>query len=164
MNVSYTARVEIDRRADTFKPDDIDALMAGLSEYAPACRTSPRGWLELSLTVPGTNLRQATMTALAVLEVVTRPLAPRVSPIVCQMMRDENAGADEGPVTLPSLIGTSEAAGLLRVSPQRVTQLVNAGQLSATRAGRTLVLARHEVEAFAARTQPSGRPRPRQRS
>jgi excisionase family DNA binding protein len=55
------------------------------------------------------------------------------------------------------LIGTSEAAELLGVSPGRIRQLVQSGQLPAERVGRTLVIRRRDLDLFA--SQPPGRPR-----
>lgn len=55
------------------------------------------------------------------------------------------------------LVGTSTAAELLGVSPNRIRQLVNSGQLPAQRIGRTFVIRRRDLDAFAA--LPPGRPR-----
>lgn len=161
MNDNYIARVEIDRRADAVSPGDIDALMDELAEFAVAVGRSARGWLEVTLTVPGVNLRQATATALAVVELAVGPLALSANPLSCEVTTEKEADARDGFVTLPSMIGTAESAEILGVSQQRVVQLINAGQLSATKAGRSLALARHEVEAFANRERGPGRPKVR---
>lgn len=55
------------------------------------------------------------------------------------------------------LVGTTKAAELLGVSENRIRQLINSGQLPAERIGRTFVIRRRDVEAFAA--LPPGRPR-----
>jgi excisionase family DNA binding protein len=55
------------------------------------------------------------------------------------------------------LVGTTEAATLLGISPNRVRQLIAKGQLPAIRVGRTFVIRRAEVKRFAA--EPPGRPR-----
>jgi excisionase family DNA binding protein len=158
MTSNYIARVEVDRRADTVSPGSVDELMDELAEYGVAVGRSDRGWLEISLTVPGVNLRQATTTALALVEVAAGPLALNAELLLCEVTTEKEADSRDGFVTLPSLIGTAEAAEILEVSQQRVVQLVNAGQLSATKAGRSLALARYEVEQFAARERPGGRP------
>jgi excisionase family DNA binding protein len=54
-------------------------------------------------------------------------------------------------------IGTSTAADLLGVSPNRIRQLISSGQLPAERVGRTFVILRTDLDSFAA--QPPGRPR-----
>jgi len=55
------------------------------------------------------------------------------------------------------LIGTSKAAELLGVSQNRVRQLIASGQLPAERVGRSFVIRRADLVAFAA--LPPGRPR-----
>jgi excisionase family DNA binding protein len=158
MNTNYIARVEVDRRADSVAPGDVDELMDELAEYAVAVGRSARGWLEIGMTVPGVNLRQATATALAVVELAVGPLALGAKLLLCEVTTEDEADARDGFVTLPSLIGTTEAAEILGVSPQRVGQLVNAGQLSAASVGRSLALARYEVEQFAQQERKGGRP------
>jgi excisionase family DNA binding protein len=55
------------------------------------------------------------------------------------------------------LIGTSEAAEMLGVSQNRIRQLIASGQLPAERVGRSFVIRRPNLDAFAA--LPPGRPR-----
>jgi excisionase family DNA binding protein len=55
------------------------------------------------------------------------------------------------------LVGTTEAARILGVSPNRVRQLIAKDQLPAVRVGRTFVIRKAELERYAA--QPRGRPR-----
>jgi excisionase family DNA binding protein len=156
MTKDYNAIVELGVRADSTTEDQVDQLIEVLSHYAPAIGPSPRGWLEVTITLPAVNLEQATMTALAV---VRAAAWAGVEPIASQVLTTDEFDARVGMTPLPSLIGTAEAAEILEVSQQRVVQLVNAGQLSATRAGRALALSRSEVEAFRQRDRPTGRPR-----
>jgi len=59
---------------------------------------------------------------------------------------------------MPS-IGTTEAAEALGLTPERVTQLIRAGELKAQMIGRTWVIDSRSVEAFAKRDRPGpGRP------
>ncbi len=56
-------------------------------------------------------------------------------------------------------VGTAEAARMLKVTQQRVTQLIREGELKATRVGRTWVIDERSLDAFAKRDRPGpGRP------
>ena len=130
--------------------------MDALAQYGVAVTASPRGRLEVIITVPATSLEQATTTAYAVVKAAIRP---EVHVVSGEFMATREFDIRAGMEPMPSLIGTADAAEILGVSQKRVTQLVSEGRLSATRAGRSLALSRSEVEAFAQRDRPAGRPR-----
>lgn len=56
-----------------------------------------------------------------------------------------------------TLLGTKQAAELLGVSQNRIRQLISSAQLPADLVGRTFVILKQDVDAFAA--LPPGRPR-----
>jgi excisionase family DNA binding protein len=158
MTTDYNATIEYNRKADVVLPDSADDLIDALEHYHVAVSSSARGWLEVTITLPAETLPQASTTALAVVSEAVHRVAPHATPIASQVLTTEEFDVRNGMVPLPSLIGTQEAAEILGVSQQRVVQLVNAGKLSATRAGRALAMSRSEVEQFAERDRPVGRP------
>lgn len=56
------------------------------------------------------------------------------------------------------LLTTQQAADALGISRRRVRQLIEAGTLRATLVGRDYVIDRTNLDAFAARRRPAGRP------
>lgn len=59
-------------------------------------------------------------------------------------------------VTDRTLLSTSEAAERLGLTPGRIRQLIDAGQLPATRIGKRWALQLRDIDRFA--SQPPGRP------
>lgn len=57
-----------------------------------------------------------------------------------------------------NMISVKEACKILGLSPTRVRQLIKDGRLPAEKIGRTFVLNREDVEAFASTPRPQGRP------
>lgn len=55
-------------------------------------------------------------------------------------------------------VTTAEAGEILGITRRRVRQLIQAGQLTATKIGRDWLLGKAEVEQFAKRRRPPGRP------
>ena len=85
MRVTYNAAVEVATR----QPFDVGQVPE-LSDYRPEVGTSPRGWLEVRITVTSTSLTHACATALAVASAATGAEA-----IACQVMT-ERARDDRG--------------------------------------------------------------------
>ena len=56
------------------------------------------------------------------------------------------------------VISVKEASEILDLSPNRVREFIHDGRLSAVKIGRTYVLNRADVEAFAEIPRPDGRP------
>ena len=59
---------------------------------------------------------------------------------------------------MSDLLDTQEVAALLGVSRERVLQFIRAERLTATKVGQQWVIKRAELEAFAAKPRPVGRP------
>lgn len=159
MTTDYNATIEVNHRADAVTADQVDQLMDTLAPYHATVGGSPRGWLEVTLTVPAENLTQASTTALSVVQHAMHQVGPTAAAIAAEVLTTEEFDKRADMVPMPSLIGTAEAAEILGVSEQRVGQLVHAGQLSAAKVGRSLALSRTEVERFAGRERRTGRPR-----
>jgi hypothetical protein len=85
VRVTYTAAVEVATR----QPLDVDQLSA-LSEYQPELGTSPRGWLEVRISLTSSSLANACATALAVATAATGAEA-----IACEVMTEQES-ADRG--------------------------------------------------------------------
>ena len=81
MRTTYNAEVEVATRT----PLDVEQL-SELSDYEPQVGTSPRGWLEVRLSVTSTSLAHACATALAVASAVTGAEA-----IACQVMTSQES-------------------------------------------------------------------------
>lgn len=140
----YTAEVEVSRRGNP-TPDEVDQAMDTLAGYAPSISVTPRGYRAARITFPADTIAQAATTALAV---TTAAIGGDV--VRLELMTEEEADAREGTATLPELVGVTEAADILDVSPQRVRQMIDEGKLAAHRVGsRSFALIRSEVAAKA---------------
>ena len=82
MRSTYTAAVEVATKHQL----DVDELIAALSQYEPAVGTSPRGWLEVRLSLAATNLASACATALSVASAATGAEA-----IACEVMTERES-------------------------------------------------------------------------
>jgi hypothetical protein len=81
VRVTYHAAVEVASK----KPLDV-AQVSELSEYQPEVGTSPRGWLEVRISVTSTSLANACATALAVASAATGAEA-----IACEVMTERES-------------------------------------------------------------------------
>lgn len=142
----YNATVELDTAHTDRNSDDLVDALAGHG-YSPAAGTSPFGRLELVITLPADSVRQAAVTALAIVEQAAGVPARSVE-VLTTADFDRRHGLDP----VPDLVGVTEAAQLLGVSRQRVLQMVEEGKLPAQRVGekQTVVLSRAAVEQAAA--------------
>lgn len=140
----YTAVVETSRRGNP-SHDDVDAAMDSLAAYAPALSVSPRGYREARITFPADSFAQAASTAIAV---VAGALGGDV--VSLELMSEAEAELRAGSASVPELVGVTEAAELIGVTPQRVRQMIDEGKLAAHRVGeRSFALVRSEVLAKA---------------
>lgn len=134
----YNARVELETRDDTTLPD---ALIDVLSGYGPAVARSERGWVELHITFPAADLRQAVTTALALVAQATT-----VPVLAIEVLPTAEFDARLGMAPEPETLGVPQVAELLDISPQAVRQRIASGALPATRAGRDWRVQRATVE------------------
>lgn len=126
----YNARFEYRTR----EPID-DRLIHALIDYHPATGRSPRGWAEVTITLPSESLRQATVTALALAEA-----ALAVELLVLEVLPTDEYDARLGLAPLPEIVSVTEAAAKLRVSRQAVLQRLESGSLPGKKAGNTWVV------------------------
>lgn len=145
---TYNAAIEVDAH-----DGDADELMDALEQYHPAVGTSPRGWLEVRISVPAENLVQACVTAATVVESFTGAAA-----IAAEVMTEDEFDARQGFTTEPDIITPAEAAEILGVSRERVRQLAVARRVQSIDVGGRRGYVRSSVEALAAQDRPGGRP------
>lgn len=144
----FNARVELDSR--DFDAAAVDVLMDIVEPYAgTVARAVHGGRVELILTVPATDLRQAIITALSVV------LATGHQVYALEVLPTDEFHQRVDAAELPPLLSVPEAAEELHVSRQRALQLVNAGQLAAVKVGDTWVVPASAVEARLAATRPA---------
>ena len=86
MRTTYNAAVEVATRT----PLDVERV-SELSDYRPQVGTSPRGWLEVRLSLTATNLAHACATALAVASAATGAEA-----IACEVVTSQESDDREG--------------------------------------------------------------------
>jgi excisionase family DNA binding protein len=150
--MDYNATIEVLSRATD--PDATDAVLDALDGFSPAIAWSgPRGWMEVTITVPADTLRQAITMSTALVEQATGKQA-----LAVEVM--QTSEYDERQMFFPEivdLIDTNEAARLLGVTRQRVAQLASVGQLPSVKVGNSLAFAREAVEHRAGAEQESER-------
>jgi excisionase family DNA binding protein len=128
--MDFNARIELD--STDFNEVAIDALMEVVDPYhGSVARAVHGGRVELILTLPAENLRQATVTALSVV------LATGHRVYAFEVLPTDEFHRRIDAVDVPPLMSVPQAAGALGVTRQRALQLVNAGQLDAVKVGDT---------------------------
>lgn len=137
---TYAVHVETTRRDLT--PDDAGLLVDELAEWHAAVGTSPRGWVDVQMTVPAETLEGAIRLALALARqfIDAEPLTVSAMP---EAEFDARLGA---PLVMPQLIGVTQAAEALGVTRQRVLQMIDEGKMSSTRVGNAIAIPLDEVE------------------
>lgn len=123
----YNARATITAR--TPLPDMVDTL----AEHHAAAWPAGRNTVDLVVTLPADNLRQATATALALLGQVGTVTSVDVKPTTAFDARN-------GLAPLPELVSVTDAAAALGVSWQAVLQRLESGSLAGTKVGSTWVI------------------------
>jgi len=86
VRTTYKAAVEVATRT----PLDVEQV-SELNDYQPEVGTSPRGWLEVRLSVTSTSLAHACATALAVASAATGAEA-----IACEVMTSQESDDRQG--------------------------------------------------------------------
>ncbi|TFV90407.1 helix-turn-helix domain-containing protein [Blastococcus sp. CT_GayMR16] len=134
----YNARIELDSR--DYDEAAVDVLMDVVEPYAGVvARAVHGGRVELILTVPADNLRQATITALSIV------LATGHQVYALEVLPTDAFHQRINATTVPELLSVTQTADELGISRQRALQLVNAGQLDAVKVGDTWVIPRQAV-------------------
>lgn len=135
----YAIHLEFDRRDPT--QHDLEQLLEHLGHLHAAVGTSPAGWVDAQVTVPGESMAQAVTIALQ------SAAAAGETVIRCETMIEREFARRLGVPEIPQLVGATEAAAMLGVSRQAVQQMHSAGRLPGQRVGSSLVFARAQVEA-----------------
>jgi len=142
MTESYNVVAELDA---TFGEENADALLGPIAEYSGAAARSELGHAEVVFTIPAESVRQATSTALAVLETYPWPL--RSLRVLSTADFDRLTDA----MALPPLVSVQEAADDLGMTRQGVLKAIKGKVLPATRVGGTWVLQQSVVDSARAR-------------
>jgi excisionase family DNA binding protein len=146
MATYYSTHIEFDRR--NLAPDDAERLVDTLAEWHAAVGTSPRGWVDVQLTIPADSLEGAVRLALAVTTpAIQATQSMQAQPLSITAMPEVEFDSRLGVTTMPDLVSVTDAAKALGVSRQRVLQMIDEGKLSSTRVGTTLAIPALEVEA-----------------
>lgn len=116
-----------------------DEILDALADYHPALIGGRRGTIVAIITLPAENLRQATLTALAV---TTAAIGREPFGVHVMTTADFDAyWAGDG-----EEISVQEAAQILGVTASAVRQRLSAGTLPGTRKGRDWRLPRQAIE------------------
>lgn len=116
--------------------------MEDLADAAPALSTSLGGQIEVTITIPAVNLRQAVATALSRVGAHGEPVGVEALP---EDVRD--ARLDIPPI--PELVTMPQAAQILGVSRQATVDMVTAGKLHAVTVGTQRIASQAAVHALA---------------
>ncbi|TFV83143.1 helix-turn-helix domain-containing protein [Blastococcus sp. CT_GayMR16] len=136
----YNARIELDSR--DFDEAAVDVLMDVVEPYSGVvARAVHGGRVELILTVPAADLRQATITAMSIV------LATGHQVYALEVLPTDDFHQRINATPVPELLSVTQTADELGISRQRALQLVNAGQLDAVKVGDTWVVPRPAVTA-----------------
>lgn len=130
----------------SFDEDTAEALLDPIADYSGGAYRSELGHAEVVFTIPAEGIRQATSTALAVLETYPWPLhSLRVLPT------DDFDRLIEA-IDVPPLVSVQEAADALGISRQAVLKAITTGSLPAIRVGSTWIVRESAVRARAQRS------------
>lgn len=142
-SMDYNARVELDSR--NFDEAAVYLLTDALEPYSgTVARAVHGGRVELMLTLPAKDLRQAVMTAISI------TLSTGFSPYALEVVPTDDFRQRITGAPVPELLSVPQTAQEFGVSRQRVLQLVNAGEIAAVKVGDTWAVPRSAVAARAA--------------
>ncbi|WP_137725652.1 helix-turn-helix domain-containing protein [Prescottella subtropica] len=137
----YNIVAELDAE---FTEDTADALLEPIADHSGAAGRSELGRTEVVFTIPADSIRQATTTALAILDTYPWPL------LSLRVLTTDDFDRLVDALDVPPLLSVAEAADALGVSRQGVLKAIRAHTLPATRVGTVWVL-RESVVADRAR-------------
>lgn len=136
---SYTAQIELET-SDT-SGDALDELMSAFAPWHPAIGLSETGWIEIAITLPADDIRQAGATATALVASATD--IP-VRSFTISTSEDFDARATS--TAIPDLVSVTEAAAVLGLSRQRVLQMLASHALRGRQVGSTWVIPRGALD------------------
>ncbi|NTW42825.1 MAG: helix-turn-helix domain-containing protein [Cellulomonadaceae bacterium] len=141
MSVSYNALVDVGR----IDPD-VSTLTDDLAAHHAVLAATAHGTVEVILTVPADDLRQAAVTALALVT------ATGAHPQAIAVMATDAFDARHELTPLADEISVNEAAALLGITGSAVRQRLAGGRIAGRRVGRDWRLPRAEIARIAAGT------------
>lgn len=133
----FTVRLELDTRAGD--PVKVGEQLAG---YGPEVGRTLQGRVEVVLTLPGDSLLQAVTSAVGAATVATGFDVLVVEAMPVREFAERLPAPD-----VPDLLSVTEAADVLRISRQRVLQLIEGGRIPAVKVGSTWAVPRASAEA-----------------
>jgi excisionase family DNA binding protein len=144
----WNAEIELDIKPT---PRIVEKLatewMPALADYHAAMATSRTGHVLVIISLPAETLRQATSTALAVVQDVTGRTATSVQVMTTEAFEARGTGE---PTALPRLLSPPQAAEILGQSRQNVLLMLEQGRLPGAKVGNAWVVLASAVEAKAA--------------
>lgn len=143
---TYNVVAELDA---PFKAESVDQLLAPIADHAGAAGRSELGRTEVVFTLPADSVRQATTTALALLETYPWPV------LSLRVLTTADFDRLTDALDVPPLLSVTEATTVLGISRQGVLDLIKNRALPATRVGNAWVLRESAVQDRAARTADS---------
>lgn len=120
---------------------DQETLVRALGEYEPRIHPTSTAF-EVVLSVKEETLEKATGIALKSM----RLLGGRHEAASLKVLQTQVWEQQQSEVSLPDLVGVTEAAEALNVSRQRIFQMVEEGKLPNTRANRIMVFPKSTIE------------------
>lgn len=137
---NYVVDIELDHRGVTDAM--VDGIHSALDDWHVSISESVAGNVQLLLTVPAENLRQALGTGLALAAQVDGKREPLVIAAMPETLRDER----EGWVPVPETMSVTQAADLLGITRQAVLQRIESGSIPAQKVGREWRIPRRAVQ------------------
>ncbi|WP_139263553.1 helix-turn-helix domain-containing protein [Geodermatophilus africanus] len=117
-----------------------DRLVEVLGDYHPEVGLTLQGRAEVVITVVGESLRQALITAMAVVSE-----ASEAEIFAVEIMPTEEFEGRRRLERVPHLLSVSEAAVALGISPQAIRQRLDIGTIAGTKIGSTWAIPQAEV-------------------
>lgn len=127
--IEYNIILELNHRNPT--DDDIDNLIDNLADFHPSIGTSPLGWTEAVITVPGETLRQAIATGLSLVGEVRS---------VTGMTTEEYDRRPTQVERMPELLSAPQAAERLGITRQAVLKQLSRGTIVGVKVGREWII------------------------
>lgn len=125
--------------------DDVDEdILEAFAEWHAVVSPAANQHIEATISVTAENMRQACVQSIALLNMHdSLPEACRIS-----VMRSSEYDKMNGFTPVPPLVSVSEAAVILKVSRQRILQLIHDGSLNGVKVGNGWALLRAEVDKY----------------
>lgn len=134
---TYNVVAEIDTAFDS---DAVDELLDPIADHGGAVGRSELGRTEVVFTLPADSVRQATSTALALLDQYPSAL------LSLRVLTTEDFDRLTDGYELPALVSVTEAAALLGISRQGVLKAIDTHKIPAIRVGDTWALRKAAVQ------------------